>query len=70
MTWPELTKAGAVLHADRSGLVPVVPGADMAEAVEHTLCGEDQIGGNEIADQLGIDRTHHTITPGLDAGTD
>ena len=60
-------------HASRqqeAAWVLVVPGTDMAEAVEHTLCGEDTIGGNEIADQLGINRTHHTITPGLDAGTD
>ncbi len=36
--------------------VPVVPGADMAKAVEHPLIGEDAIGGDKIADQLAVGR--------------
>ncbi len=34
----------------------VVPGADMAEAVEHALIREDAIGGDKILDQLRIRR--------------
>src|SRR5271170_440249 len=47
-------------HASRqqeAARVLVVPGTDMAKAVEYTLTCEDAIGGDEVLDQLRTRRT-------------
>ena len=46
-------------HAARQQKAPrvgLVPHADMAEAIDHALVGENAVGGDEIVDEIGMRR--------------